>query len=206
MTWKQSIRNRNFIFLLLFAILGLTVLSIVLNPFFQYINNRTGIVLNDPILNLLTPKDLSAYLFPIINLSILLVILNVYKKPISFLRFALTIVLVYTTRIVAMYLVPLDPPEGCIVLFDPFISASVYGGEAIVKDLFFSGHTAIMLTLLLVAENKYLKYALMFFLPVVMLMLLIQHAHYTIDLIAALIFVPLCWYVANKMIKIVLVD
>lgn len=87
----------------------------------------------------------------------------------------------------AMWLIPLDPPVGCIDLQDPvvFIMGT---GKKIVKDLFFSGHTSTAFMLFQVAKNKYLKSYFMLATITVGIAVILQKAHYTIDVYAGLIF------------------
>lgn len=90
-------------------------------------------------------------------------------------------------RMLAMFLVPLEPPEGCIDLQDPvvFIMGT---GQKIVKDLFFSGHTATAFMLYQAAENKWLKIYFLFATITVGVSVILQKAHYTIDVFVGLIF------------------
>ena len=87
----------------------------------------------------------------------------------------------------AMYLTPLEPPIGTLNLQDPlvFIAGT---GSVITKDLFFSGHTSMLFLLFLTAQNKILKYIFLILLFVVPILLLLQKAHYSIDILAALFF------------------
>ena len=90
-------------------------------------------------------------------------------------------------RMVAMYLVPLDPPVGCIDLQDPvvFIMGT---GKKIVKDLFFSGHTSTAFMLFQIAKNKYLKSYFLTATIIVATCVILQKAHYTIDVYVGIIF------------------
>ena len=86
-----------------------------------------------------------------------------------------------------MWLIPLDPPVGCIDLQDPvvFIMGT---GKKIIKDLFFSGHTSTAFMLFQVAKNKYLKAYFMLATITVGVSVLLQKAHYTIDVVAGLVY------------------
>lgn len=87
-------------------------------------------------------------------------------------------------RMLSMYVTPLEPPLNTIDLKDPLVF--VLGtGTIITKDLFFSGHTATMLLLSLSAVNKKLKTIFLINTFIVALFMLIQKAHYSIDVIAA---------------------
>jgi len=52
-----------------------------------------------------------------------------------------------------MYSAPLDAPERLILLNDPFVQF-IGSGEALTKDLFFSGHTATLFLLFLRSADQ----------------------------------------------------
>ncbi|MBK6536274.1 MAG: phosphatase PAP2 family protein [Ignavibacteria bacterium] len=90
-------------------------------------------------------------------------------------------------RMTAMYLVPLDPPPGCIDLDDPVVF--ILGtGQKIIKDLFFSGHTSTAFMLFQIARNKFLKGYFLIATITVGSCVILQKAHYTIDVFAGLVF------------------
>lgn len=88
---------------------------------------------------------------------------------------------------ITMYLVPLDPPAGCIDLEDPVVFG-LGTGQKVVKDLFFSGHTATAFMLFQVARNKYLKIYFLLATIIVGVCVILQKAHYTIDVFVGIIF------------------
>ena len=83
-----------------------------------------------------------------------------------------------------MYITPLDVPRGLINLQDPVVFM-LGTGQPITKDLFFSGHTATMSILFLTARNKILKRILFVGIILIVIMIFLQKAHYTLDLLAA---------------------
>jgi membrane-associated phospholipid phosphatase len=87
-------------------------------------------------------------------------------------------------RMAAMYLTPLDPPPGIIELRDPFVEF-FGGGRTLTRDLFFSGHTSTMFLLFLAIPGRWMRigYACATFL--VGLCVVLQHVHYTVDVVAA---------------------
>jgi len=93
---------------------------------------------------------------------------------------------------VMMFLIPLNPPAEMIPLNDPFVQ-NFSSGRILTKDLFFSGHTATIFLLFLTSGGKAFK---IFFLSATILVgacLLLQHVHYTIDVISAPFFGYLCY-------------
>jgi hypothetical protein len=195
--WKSAVNEKGFSAWLIITFLYLAMLVVFLNRFLPFINRRRGISLRDPLLAYLPPADLSIWIFSVIYLAMLMALLYLLSQPHLLLRTLIAAAIVYTVRIFTLYWVPLDPPSGCIPLADPFILHFAYGGILITKDLFFSGHTASMLLLVLAVDNRILKTFLAGALTAVMIMLLYQHAHYSIDIAGALIITPICWKVSH---------
>lgn len=88
---------------------------------------------------------------------------------------------------IAMYLTPLDPPIGSIDLQDPVVFF-LGTGKQIVRDLFFSGHTSTAFMLYQVAKNKILKIYFLMSTTIVGISVVLQKAHYTIDIFVGIIF------------------
>ncbi|RPI61892.1 MAG: hypothetical protein EHM44_07830, partial [Ignavibacteriales bacterium] len=100
--------------------------------------------------------------------------------------------LMVAVRILAMYLLPLQPPEKMIILNDPLVE--FFGtGQTLTKDLFFSGHTATLLILFLVSEKKIIKTVFLISTVTVAIAVLLQHVHYSIDVLAAVFFTYSCY-------------
>ena len=105
-------------------------------------------------------------------------------------------------RIIAMYLVPLDPPAKMISLIDPFVE--YFGtGQTLTKDLFFSGHTATLFILFIVSEKGFYKTLFLVSTLLVAFSVLLQHVHYTIDVFAALFFTYSSYLLLLKLKKII---
>jgi membrane-associated phospholipid phosphatase len=105
-------------------------------------------------------------------------------------------------RIVCMFFIPLDPPDGIIPLNDTFLKNTVYEGGLNLKDLFFSGHTATLFLFFFFVKNNWFK--LFFFLAAcsVAFALVIQHVHYSLDIIAAPFFAFLSWKIITIVFKL----
>lgn len=199
--WKQATAEKRFFTWLVLTLAYLILLVVFLNWFLPYINQRQGFLLEDPLLSVIPPVDLSAWIFPVIYLSVLAAFIYLLGYPERFLRTMMSFALVYSLRVLTLYLVPIASPQGCIPLADPIMLHFAYDGRIITRDLFFSGHTACMLTLVLAVQKKALKLFLAAGLIAVIVMLLFQHAHYTIDILGALIFTPVCWKISGKILS-----
>jgi membrane-associated phospholipid phosphatase len=132
--------------------------------------------------------DFSVLIFIIIWSSFLLVIIRSIQQPVFFLALLASMVLLTIVRIATIYLVVLDPPEGLIKLQDPLTSLT-YGGRGIfiTKDLFFSGHTSNLFMFYLCLQKKRDKIFVLLGTITVGILVLVQHVHYSMDVIGAFI-------------------
>lgn len=101
--------------------------------------------------------------------------------------------LVMGTRFLTIWLLPLDPPTTIIPMEDPFIEFLGAGGT-LTKDLFFSGHTAASFLFFLLVKEKPLKIVFGISTTIMSVMILMQHVHYTVDIVVAP-FVTYAWFV-----------
>jgi hypothetical protein len=183
--------------LLIGTILIVAIINIM-PSFFRGIETRNGPVLNDWVLAHLPAYDVSVPIFAIIWGMGLLMAIRAFYKPAICNTYIWTLVLVCIARFISLTLVKLDPPAGLIPLVDP-LSSYFYGHAAITKDLFFSGHTSTMVLIYLNLERKTDKIIAFIAALVVMFLLLIQHIHYTMDVLAAPVIVY-CLYRFVKML------
>ena len=99
-----------------------------------------------------------------------------------------------------MYLLPLEPPIGIIPLRDFLLENTFYSNQVMVKDLFFSGHTANLFLMALLLEHKKLKVIVFVICSIVGMMILLQHVHYTLDVIVAPFAACLAYVLAKKIL------
>jgi hypothetical protein len=186
--WNIALRKAPFRFQFIGTIITLILLAIFIPHFFNYIQHRSGFVLHDPILHILTPQDFSWITFTLIYVSLFLGLIDLFQKPEQLILALQAYCIMNFLRIISMLLVPLDEPIAIIVMRDPFVAIVGYGGNVITKDLFFSGHVATMTLLVLVVTNRSLKSVLFGTTILIASLLLVQHVHYTIDVLVAPIF------------------
>ena len=194
--WQERrFRNKTFIALILVAI----ILSL-LPTFFAFIEKREGMVLQDFVLDTIPAMDVSIPTFVIIWSIVLLVLYRIYQNPHLFLVVAYGFILMCILRILTISMLPLNPPAGLIVLKDP-IANIAYGGNGIfiTKDLFYSGHTGNMFLFFLCLERKWDKIFALTASFLVGILVMIQHIHYSIDVIAAFIFTYFIYLGAKKL-------
>jgi membrane-associated phospholipid phosphatase len=193
--WQlRSFRNKTFVALALVAIILLT-----LPTFFAFIEKREGMVLQDYVLDAIPPMDVSVPTFVIIWSVVLLVLYRMFQNPRLFLVIAYGFILLCLCRILTISLLPLNPPPGLLALKDP-IANIVYGGKGvfITKDLFYSGHTGNMFLFYLCLQAKWDKIFALTASFLVGILVMVQHIHYSIDVIAAFIFTYFIYLAAKK--------
>jgi hypothetical protein len=193
--WQEPrFRNKTIIALILVAII-----LILLPTFFAFIEKREGMVLQDFVLERLPASDVSIPTFIIIWSVVLLVFYRIYQSPRLFLVVAYGFILMCLARVLTISLLPLNPPPGLITLKDP-IANIAYGGKGIfiTKDLFYSGHTGNMFLFFLCLQAKWDKIIALAASFMVGILVLIQHIHYSIDVISAFIFTYFLYLGAKK--------
>jgi len=185
-------------------IIGTVIIAAIIYSlpfFFAHIQKRKGAVLNDWLLAHIPPHDVSVYIFGLIGAMALLILLRAIKNPSIYITWCWAMIFVYIVRFVTLSLVALDPPSGLVPLIDP-INSFFSGNTVITKDLFFSGHTATMVMIYLCLEKRTDKIIALIAAFVVACLLLVQHVHYTIDVLAAPVVVYPCYrltrYLLNK--------
>jgi len=195
--WLEYLSGRNSWIELCITLFMLVATLVFFTHFINAIEARNGVELNDPVLRLFNPIDLSGFIFSIIYISIIIGLITLISFP-KRLVFALQVyTLVVLVRIITLYLTPLCPPEHMIPLIDPVVK-NFGTGQLLTKDLFFSGHTATMFFLFLVSENKKMKSIFFSGFIIIAIAVLLQHVHYTIDVVAA----PFFTYTAFRIITL----
>ena len=197
MSWREFLKEKKNKIELAVTFLLLSGAISALTNFLNFVEARKGAALPDPILNLFEPVDLTWLIFALIYVSLIAGIISLAKNPKRLLFAVQLYTLVVAVRIVAMYLLPLEPPVKMIVLNDPFVE--YFGtGQTLTKDLFFSGHTATLFILYLVSENKRMKIVFLISTIAVAISVLLQHVHYSIDVFAAVFFTYACYKLVLK--------
>lgn len=165
--------------------------------FFIQIQKKQGELINDYVLAFLPSVNMSAVIFSLLYLSVIYAIYKAAKHPYLFLLFLWSTIFLSISRIITISFVPLEPPIGLVSLIDPVLYP-FYGPNNITKDLFYSGHVGSVFLVSLILQTKKEKIAALFVTVIVGLSLLLQHIHYTIDVLSAPLFVYFVFLVAKK--------
>ena len=195
-TWKLFLKDRKNLTEFIITAIIVTAVIIAFSHFLHFVEQREGVVLNDPLLNAFNPIDLTWLTFALIYLSLIIFVITTFNKPdkllIAFQAYGLMLIF----RTIAMYLTPFEAPEKIILLDDPFVQFFAKG-DILTKDLFFSGHTGTLFLVSLLAENKTLKTIFLILTILVGSAVLLQHVHYSVDVFVA----PFVAYGSYRIIK-----
>ncbi len=195
--WKALLANKKYLSFWLLSLLCTLVALVAAGLYLCYNETRNnGVVLNDFILANITARDVSTALFSITWICILGGLPVILRTPDRAMRVFWSICIMSLFRCIVMYMVPLEPPIGIIPLRDPFVEGAFYDNKVLVKDLFFSGHTSNMVILTLLMDIKWFKVVLGIASALVGYLLLVQHVHYAIDVIAAPFFAYFAYRIA----------
>ena len=134
MNWKEFFNSRKIEIIL--TVVFLVIILIVLSNFLEYIEQRNGVILPDPILNIFNPIDLTWLIFGLIYASIIIAIIDLTKEPNQLLLAIQSYSLLIMFRLMVMYVTPLNAPAKLLFLNDPVVQ--FFGsGQILTKDLFF---------------------------------------------------------------------
>ncbi|MEP7278707.1 MAG: phosphatase PAP2-related protein [Bacteroidota bacterium] len=195
-TWFYAWSERSFrvkfilVWLLIFPLLA------AFHLFFIHIEKREGIVLNDWLLEHIPVHNASLPVFVFIWGAALLAVIRCVKNPRILLLMLWTYLLVSICRILCIWMIPLNAPPHLIPLVDP-LTNFFYGKHYITKDLFFSGHTSSVFIVFFGLEKKRDKIFILISVICIAVLLLVQHVHYTIDILAAPVATFLCFRLAK---------
>jgi hypothetical protein len=195
MNWKEFLTDKKKQKELIISIPFVAAILIIFPQFLQFVEARQGVVFTDPILVLFNPIDLTWLTFGLIYLSILIIIFSLAKKPERLLFTLQCYGLMVFFRLIVMYLLPLEAPATLIPLNDPLVQL-LGTGEILTKDLFFSGHTATLFLLFLIAEKRVIKIIFLASTLLVGIAVMLQHVHYVVDVAVA----PFFAYTSYKII------
>lgn len=196
LNWQLSWQQKKFRDKIFIGIVFITIILICLPFFFQYIEKRKGFQFNDVILTSIPAYNVYVLIFLLVWSNAFLMLSTVIKRPSVFLIFLFAYILLFITRAVTIFLIPLETPPDIINLTDP-LTNYFYGVSFITKDLFFSGHVSTLFLIYLCQNNKFIKFFTLFSCICVSILVLIQHIHYTVDVIFAFPFAYICYRTAK---------
>ncbi len=199
--WREAWAQRPFrIGLLWVFLVGLPV-AIGLPFFFGHIELVPGILLNDPVLRAVGPVNVSWITFAVLYTTVVLSVSWISRRPWLVLRGLHAYVAVLVMRMVTMKAFTLEPPADIIPLVDPVTSIFYPGGVPFLKDLFFSGHTATLALMFCLVHGVPARLLTAVATAAVGTLVLVQHVHWTVDVLAAPFFVWLAWAMSRLTLR-----
>ncbi len=197
--WKINLQSSDYRKKLIIGLILISFILLSLPFFFQAIEKRNGISFNDYLLSWLPAYDLSLYIFTVIWSMTLFTFSRFKQDPNIFLTFLWGFILINLSRFVFIGLIPLNAPADLIPIHDP-ISNHFYGPKFITKDLFFSGHTAAMFLMFLCLKKRTDKIMALLATIIIGIAVLIQHVHYTVDVVMAPVITYFLWIGSKKIV------
>lgn len=199
--WKIALSNTYFRNRFFTSIVVLAVILTAFAALLAYIETRQGHTFYDPILNFIKPRDVSDFIFFVTYSTALIGLIYAFSSPYRFLHLLQMYGSLTILRIITLFFVPLEPPTAIIPLRDELLTNTFYAGNQNLKDLFFSGHAATLFLFYFFTTNKVLKYLFLVAAIAVSVGVVVQHVHYSYDVIAAPIFAYIAYRIITKFSK-----
>ena len=201
-TWPAAWASAGFRLRLGAVVLLLLGLLPVVPGFYHFIQQRPGQRLADPLLALLPIHDVSAPTFTLIYGTIAATLIFLLPRPHLLLRALWAYLFLQWLRMATLWLLPLEPPAALLLLHDPVMDRIfAVTTQPIIRDLFFSGHTATMTLLALTGRGRAWHWALGLATAVVGVLVLVQRVHYSYDVLAAPLFAGLAYWAAGRVVS-----
>lgn len=192
--------NQRPITLFISGLVFLLLTAFAFNRFLAWHEYRPGIVFQDPFFSLFSSIDCSWPTFLMLYSGVLsfLFVNRTDLKALARLAFAYAIILLL--RMFSLWILPFYADNDAIKLDDPFLNTFIYPNNYVARDLFFSGHVAILVLLVLfTAEKKWRRFYTLLSVGVGVTVVL-QKVHFSIDVIAAPFFALLAYGITVRFI------
>jgi membrane-associated phospholipid phosphatase len=165
----------------------LAIILFSLAKFLPLNETRPGFSMDDPLLSLFNPVNVTWLTFSLIYLALLIALFSLSFHPVEMLLALQSYTVIGMLRLITIFFLPLNAPQAIIPLKDPFVEF-FGGGSTLLRDLFFSGHTSTMFLFFLTCPTRKLRWVYLICTILVAVCVLLQHVHYTIDVVAAPVF------------------
>lgn len=193
--WRKFLSNKKNYLELIFGILFFVFVSFLFKKYLIEYEKIQGIQLNDILLNYFQPADVSLFIFVILYTVIFYNYIFLFAYPRMLVCFFIFYTSCLLVRFILLSYIHLEPPMFYQEFSDPILSSSTYSGFHITKDLFFSGHMVTAFSSYFTMPNLIIKRIFLILSIVLAVLLVIQHVHYSIDILGAYIAVFLVYRV-----------
>lgn len=182
--WREAWSEQRFRVEAMLTPVALVAVLRVMARFLTWVERRPGVVLPDPVLALAPARDVTWLTFGLVYVGLLIALVLLFPYPRRLMAGAQAYAVMVLFRMGVMAVTPLEAPPGTIPLWDPLVQ--VLGtGEVLTRDLFFSGHTATLALLTLLAPGRASRRFFAVCTALVAVCVLWQHVHYTVDVLVA---------------------
>ena len=182
--WREAWSEQRFRAEAMLTPVALVAVLAVMARFLTWVERRPGVLLPDPVLTLVPARDVTWLTFGLVYVGLLTTVAVLLPYPRRLVAGAQAYAVMVLFRMGVMAVTPLEAPPGMIPLRDPLVQ--VLGtGEVLTRDLFFSGHTATLALLALLAPGRASRRFFAVCTALVAVCVLWQHVHYTVDVLVA---------------------
>ena len=182
--WREAWSDQRFRVEAVLSPVALVVVLAVMAHFLSWVERRPGVVLADPVLALIPPRDVTWLTFGLVYVGLVGTFVLLLPHPRRLMLGAQAYAVMVLFRMAVMAVTPLEAPPDTIPLRDPLVQ--VLGtGEVLTRDLFFSGHTATLALMTLLAPGRTSRRFFLVCTVLVAACVLRQHVHYTVDVLVA---------------------
>ena len=203
-SWKIYLTNRKNFNELVFTFFISICTAYVFRKYLVFVENwdhNLG-VFNDPFF-LSNPIDFSIPIFLMTYGSMFFFFFYNANKPSVIIKLFQVVVILLFLRAITLYFFRFDSDPNMIILKDPFLNTFIYQlnentGLYNQHDLFFSGHTANLFLVSILYSEKRFKYFFLLITFLIATFLVLQRAHYSIDVLFAPLFSLIALFVQKK--------
>jgi hypothetical protein len=196
MTWAELLKDRKATAVALITIIAFLASLYSYTTFLAWVELRHGISFTDPVHSVVGPVDLTWPIFIVLYTALVVAVFSMLRFPEVLFGMLRAYTILVALRIICMAMLPLDPPQTMIPLIDPVVQMATGNGNLpLTRDLFFSGHTSILLLVAISVPTRLGKiffYSLSIFIGIAVIL---QHVHYTVDVIVA----PMAAWLASSL-------
>ncbi|MBI2794867.1 MAG: hypothetical protein HYX66_09500 [Ignavibacteria bacterium] len=196
MKWADLLKDWKATAVALITVVAFLVSLFSYTTFLTWVELRPGVSFTDPVHSVVGPVDLTWPIFIVLYTALVVAIFSMLRYPEVLFGTLRAYTILVAFRIICMAMLPLDPPQTMIPLIDPVVQLATGNGNLpLTRDLFFSGHTSILLLVAISAPTRLGKiffYSLSLFIGIAVIL---QHVHYTVDVVVA----PMAAWLASNL-------
>jgi PAP2 superfamily C-terminal len=182
--WREVWSDQRFRAEAVLSPVALVSVLAVMARFLTWVEHRPGVVLSDPVLAVVPPRDVTWLTFGLVYVGLFTAFAVLLPHPRRLVLGAQAYAVMVLFRMAVMAVTPLEAPPGMLALRDPLVQV-IGTGEVLTRDLFFSGHTATLALLTFLAPGRASRRFFLACTCLVAICVLWQHVHYTVDVLVA---------------------